>query len=193
MLFSSWLPTRQKPIRITSGPRPMLEALDSRILFSSAHFVPGGTSSSVDPATGVLTVNFHEAGLGVNDTVDAVLTGNANATYQWFNNGSQKPQGKPFNVNGTFSIGGTFTSDQNGQIDGTLSVDPPSVAEFLATNHAANWTPMLTVSYTNVVVTDTTNGVSTSDAGINLDQQSVTIKTFVPQTTVSRVIYLIAA
>ena len=39
-----------------------------------------------------------------------------------------------------------------------------------ATNHAANWVPVLSVSYTNVVVTDTTNGVSTADAGINLDQ-----------------------
>jgi hypothetical protein len=193
MLFSSCLPTRQTRTRATSGPRPMLEALDSRILFSSAHFVPGGTSSSVDAATGALTVNFHEAGLGNNQTVDMVLTGNANATYQWFNNGSQKPQGKPFNVNATFSIGGTFASDQNGQIDGSLTVNPPSVEEFLATNHAANWTPMLTVSYTNVVVTDTTNGVSTSDAGINLDQQSVTIKVLEPQTTVSRVIYLIDA
>ena len=45
-----------------------------------------------------------------------------------------------------------------------------SVAEFLATRHAANWVPVLSVSYTNVVVTDTTNRVSTADAGINLDQ-----------------------
>lgn len=154
----------------------MIEGLDERIVPSNAHFVPGGTSSSVAAATGALTVNFHEAGLGDSESVDATLTADANATYQWFNHGGNKPQGQPFNVIQTISVSGTFTSDKNGQIAGSLTVNPPGVDAFLATNHAANWIPQLTVSYTNVVVTDTTNGVSTADAGINLDQPLTVIQ-----------------
>ena len=165
----SWLRTRRAPQR-PSYRRPSLECLGERIVPSSAHFVHGGTSSSVDPGTGALTVNFHEAGLGDNQAVNITLSGDAHATYQWFNHGGNKPQGVPFNVHQTFAVSGTFFSDKNGQITASLTVEPPSVAEFLATNHAANWVPVLSVSYTNVVVTDTTNGVSTADAGINLDQ-----------------------
>src|SRR5262249_36315426 len=105
------------------------------------------------------------------------LSADANATYQWFNHGGNKPQGVPFNVVGSFEVTGTFNSGQNGQIDGSLTMNPPSVDEFLATHHAASWVPSLSVSYTNVVVTDLTNGVSTQDAHINLDQPQTTIFT----------------
>jgi hypothetical protein len=148
----------------------MLEALDHRLVPASAHFVSGGTSSFINPTTGALTVNFHESGLGNNTQVVVTLTGDAHATYQWFNNGSQKPQGQPFNVDQTFTMTGTFSSDKNGEVTGTFVVNPPGLDAFLATNHAANWTPVLSVSYTNVVVTDVTNGTSTLDAGIDLDQ-----------------------
>jgi hypothetical protein len=166
----SWLRTRREPKRQTASFRPSLEGLGERIVPANAHFVNGGTDSAVDANTGVLTVNFHESGLGDNQAVDITLSGDARATYQWFNHGGNKPQGVPFNVNEAFAVSGTFFSDQNGQISANLTVNPPSLAEFLATNHAANWVPVLSVSYTNVVVTDTTNGVSTADAGINLDQ-----------------------
>jgi hypothetical protein len=160
---------RREPQRPASF-RPTLESLDERIVPANPHFVSGGTSSLVDSSTGALTVNFHEAGLGDNQAVDITLSGDANATYQWFNHGGNNPQGVPFNVNQTFAVSGTFFSDQNGQITASLTVNPPSVSEFLATHHGANWVPVLSVSYTTVVVTDTTNGVSTVDAGIYLDQ-----------------------
>jgi hypothetical protein len=166
----SWLRACRESKKQPASFRPSLERLGERIVPANAHFVSGGTSSFVDPSTGALTVNFHEAGLGKNEAVDITLSGVANATYQWFNHGGNKPQGVPFNVNQTFTVSGTFFSDQNGQISASLTVNPPGVAEFLATNHAANWVPVLSVSYTNVVVTDTTNGVSTADANINLDQ-----------------------
>jgi hypothetical protein len=169
-MLLSWLRARRAPHQRPASFRPSLESLGERIVPANAHFVPGGTASFVDPTTGALTVNFHEAGLGDNEAVNITLSGDANATYQWFNHGGNKPQGEPFNVNQSFAVSGTFFSDQNGQIDASLTVNPPSLSEFLATHHAANWIPVLSVSYTNVVVTDTTNGVSTADAGINLDQ-----------------------
>jgi hypothetical protein len=163
----SWLRTRRESKKQPTSFRPSLEPLGERIVPANAHFVPGGTSASINSTTGALTVNFHEAGLGDNQTVDITLSGDAQAVYQWFNHGGNKPQGVPFNVNESFAVSGTFTSGQNGQIDASLTVNPPSVDEFLATNHAANWIPVLSVSYTNIVVTDTTNHVSTADAGIS--------------------------
>ena len=166
----TWLRTRPESKKRPTSFRPSLETLGERIVPANAHFV--AASSTVSPTTGALTVNFHEAGLGNTETVDITLSGDATAVYQWFNKGGNKPQGTPFNVNETFAVSGTFTSDQNGQIKGSLSVNPPSVDAFLATNHAANWVPSLSVSYTNVVVTDTTNGVSTAGQ-FNLDQALV--------------------
>src|SRR5262245_29740920 len=174
VMFLSWFRSSRKSSKRSEPYRPMIDALDERITPYNAHFV--SASRSVAATTGALTVKFHEAGLGNSTLVNATLTADANATYQWFNHGGNKPQGVPFNVNQTISVSGTFTSDQNGQIKGSLTVNPPSVSAFLSTNHAANWTPHLTVSYTNVVVTDTTNGVSTATAGFNLDQPLTVIQ-----------------
>jgi hypothetical protein len=151
----------------------MLEALDHRIVPANPHFV--GASSSVNLDTGALTVTFHEAGLGNNVQVVESLTVDAHATYQWFNHGGQNPQGVPFNVDGTFTVTGTFTSGKNGEIMGSLTVNPPGLNDFLSTHHAANWIPDLTVSYANVVVTDVTNGDSTLDAGFFLDHGPIKI------------------
>jgi hypothetical protein len=169
-MILSWLRPRRQTHRRPQTFRPMLEALDHKIVPANAHFVAGGTASSIDPTTGVLTVTFHEAGLGNNQEVVATLTGEAHAVYQWFNHGGNRPMGQPFYVNETFSLTGTFTSDDNGQIQGTFSVSPPGVDAFFATNHAANWVPKLTISYTDVGIQDVTNGVSTFDEGFDLDQ-----------------------
>jgi hypothetical protein len=163
----TWLRTRPESKKRPTSFRPSLETLGERIVPANAHFV--AASSTVSPTTGALTVNFHEAGLGNTETVDITLSGDATAVYQWFNKGGNKPQGVPFNVNTTFAASGTFSSDKNGNITASLTVSPPGVAEFLATNHAANWVPVMSVSYTNVVLTDTTNGVSTA-GDFNLDQ-----------------------
>src|SRR5262245_29778108 len=98
-MVHTWSQSRRGPGRRPGSFRPSLESLDDRIVPANAHFVSGGTSSFVDPSTGALTVNFHESGLGNNQAVDITLSGNANATYQWFNHGGNRPQGQPFNVN----------------------------------------------------------------------------------------------
>ena len=163
----SWLRTRREP-RKPATFRPSLEALGERINPTHPHFV---SATSAVTGGGALVVNFKEAGLGDNQRVNVTLSGDAHAVYQWFNHGGNNPQGVPFNVDTTFSLSGTFTSDKNGNVTGTFTYNPPSVSEFLSTHHSAGWVPSLSVSYTNVVVTDTTNGVST--AKFNLDQPVV--------------------
>jgi hypothetical protein len=166
-MLLSWLrPRRERTTERRPSFRPRLESLDDRIVPANAHFVAGGTGAVIDTATGALTVTFKEAGLGNNQAVDVTLSGEAHAVYQWYNKGGNKPMGVPFNVDEAFSLSGTFYSDKNGNVTGSFTVYPPSVSEFLATHHAANWVPVMSVSYTDIVVTDTTNGVSTLDAGI---------------------------
>ena len=172
-MILSWRRSRRQQTRRPTTFRPMLEALDNRIVPSNAHFV--SASSSINAGTGALTVTFHEAGLGNTTQVTESLTADVQATFQWFNHGGQNPQGVPFNVDETITATGTFTSDKNGEIMGSLTINPPGVNEFLSTHHAANWVPDLTVSYTNVVVTDVTNGDSTLDAGFFLDKGPIKI------------------
>jgi hypothetical protein len=173
MQLSTWLrPRRQSrnhPAARHASGSPLLERLDARVLFANVHFV--GAASSVDSSTGALVVVFKEAGLGTDEAVDMSLTGTANATYQWINRVGRRV-GTPYIVNEPFSVSGTFFSDTNGLIEATLTADAPSAEEFLSTRHAANWTPLLQVSYSDVVVTDTTNGVRTADSGIDLAQPS---------------------
>ena len=169
-MILSWLRPRRQTHHRPQTFRPRLEALDHRIVPANAHFV--SASSTISPTTGVLTVNFKEAGLGNNQQVELTLTGEAHAVYQWFNHGGQNPMGQPFVVDETFSVTGTFTSDKNGNVRGTFTVSPPGVDAFFSTQHAANWVPMLSVSYTNVGIVDTTNGASTFEEGFDLDQET---------------------
>jgi hypothetical protein len=140
--------------------RPTLESLDGRIV-PAAHF--NSATSSINSA-GELVVDFKEAGLGDTVTIDYTLTANGDGQYQWFNHGGNKPQGQPFQADPVIiSAGGSFASGKNGQITATITATgqvPPPPQDFLDSNHAANWVPKLTVSYTNIVLTDTTNNVT---------------------------------
>jgi hypothetical protein len=97
--------------------------------------------------------------------ITETVTADGNGQYQWFNKGGNKPQGQPFQADPvTVSASGDFPSGKNGQITGTITASgsiPPPPQDFLDASHADNWVPKLTVSYTNIVLTDTTNSVST--------------------------------
>ena len=143
--------------------RPRLESLDERIVpdvGTGAHFLYANSSLTAD---GSLVVEFKEAGLGNKDElVPLTLTGTAEATYQWFNKGGNKPQGNPFSSAQTIDVTEFFES-RNGQVTGTFTIaTPPPPEEFLTHPHAANWVAKFTVSYTDIAVVDLENGVSTA-------------------------------
>jgi hypothetical protein len=156
----SWLRSPKKPSKRAASYRPTLESLDGRICPTSPHFI-GSASASVDTSTGALVVSFKEAGLGTNQLityeVDAVATGQ----YQWFNHGGNKPQGQPFQFGPILVSGtGTFDSGQNGNVVGTITVSPPPPsADVLAAGAGKNWTLQLTVTWSSISLTDTTNNV----------------------------------
>jgi hypothetical protein len=109
----------------------------------SPHFVDGTVTAAQDGAT--LTVSFKEAGLGNEAQVHVVLTADAACV----NPGGNKPQaGNKQSVNsaGDFPV-------QNGKTEGSLSV----TATF-----QPSCSPPMTVVFSNIVLTDTTSGISTT-------------------------------
>ena len=107
----------------------------------SPHFITRSLSVSTSGST--LTVSGKEAGLGDESQVNIVLT----ATASCINPGGQHPQA----ANKTsVSASGTFPV-QNGKANFRLTV----TATF-----QPDCTPPMTVVFSNIVLTDTTNGIS---------------------------------
>jgi hypothetical protein len=107
----------------------------------SPHFI--ASSLSAETSGNTLTVSGKEAGLGDESQVHIVLS----ATALCINGGGRHPiaaNKMSVSASGDFPV-------QNGKANFTLSV----TATF-----QPNCSPPMTVSYTNVVITDTTNGIS---------------------------------
>jgi hypothetical protein len=118
------------------------------------------TSSSVNNS-GALVVNWDERGLG-NGNIDYTL--NANATAQWacINNGGKNPAAaNKRSFEGQVSTGGSFES-KNGRVQGTLTAGPLGPGDFSCPG--GQRLVLASVSYTNIVLTDTTNGTSVNIA-----------------------------
>jgi hypothetical protein len=179
-MLLSWLRSRRAPESRPTSFNPRMEALGDRIvpaIGTGAHFLYATSTLTAD---GSLLIDFKEAGLGnIDESVPISVTGNADATYQWFNKGGNKPQGVPFSAHEEINVTESFPV-QNGQVTGTFVIDaPPAPADFLTHPHAANWVPMFTVSYTDIALTSFQGDTQTATTAgeFNLDQS---LTTFIP-------------
>ena len=121
------------------------------------HFVRASGSLNND---GSLTVSFKEAGLGTNQNIDYTLTADGTATYVCVNRGGANPSAQnKTTVSGPVSASGTFNSGKNGQVTASLTVSPPPSDISCPPGQSLE---LASVTYTNVVLTDTTNNVSIS-------------------------------
>lgn len=121
----------------------------------SPHFVgkPTATLSGNNA-----NVCWKEAGLGSNENVTYVASGNATATYVCVNNGGQCPNAdNKTTVSGPVSATGTFSSGKNGSISQCLQIAPPSAGSFTCPSGQA--LTLSSVSYSNLAITDTTTPV----------------------------------
>src|SRR5215218_7348784 len=127
-------------------------------LAQNEHFVRASGSLNND---GSLTVSFKEAGLGDNQLIDYKLTADATATYVCVNRGGANPSASnETTLSGPVTATGTFASDKNGNVTASLTASPPGPGSFSCP--PGQGTPQLAqVSYTNIVLTDLTNNVST--------------------------------
>ena len=128
----------------------------------SPHFIRASGSLNND---GSLTVNFKEAGLGTNQNINYELTANASATYVCVNKGGANPSAQnKTTVAGPVSATGTFNSGKNGQVTASLTAQPPPSDISCPPGQSLQ---LAQVSYTNIVLTDTTNNESISVPNVN--------------------------
>jgi hypothetical protein len=112
---------------------------------------------------GTLTVNFKEAGLGTNQLINYTLTADATATYVCVNRGGANPSAQnKTTVAGPVITSDTFPSGKNGQVTASLTVSPPPSDISCPPGQSLE---LASVTYTNVVLTDTTNQVVQPIAG----------------------------
>ena len=118
-------------------------------LAQNPHFLRA--SASGPNAAGNLAVNFKIAGLGDNETITVTATADATAVYGCQNRGGNFPSDpKKTTVSGPVSASGQFTSGQNGQVRGSLTLSPP--ANTTLTCPGGQHVVLVSVSYTNVQV-----------------------------------------
>jgi hypothetical protein len=121
----------------------------------SPHFV----SASAQLSGTNLVVNFKEAGLGTNQLITYVAAADSTVTYVCVNRGGANPSASnKTTISGPVSASGTFSSGKNGQVTASLTLSPPGPGSFSCPSGQSR--EIAQVSYTNVTITDTTNGVT---------------------------------
>lgn len=118
------------------------------------HFATSSVNSS-----GALVVSFDERGLG-NGNINYTLTADATALYACINRGGRNPSAaNKRSFEGQVATGGTFAS-KNGRVVASLTTGPLPAPGF--TCPSGQQRVLASVSYRNIVLTDTTNSVSTT-------------------------------
>jgi hypothetical protein len=132
----------------------------SPALAVSPHFI----SASANLSGTNLVVSFKEAGLGANQNINYTASANATATYVCVNKGGGNPSASnKTTVNGPVSASGTFNSGKNGNINASLTINPPGPGSFSCPSGQSM--QIAQVSYTAAAIADTTNGVTESIPG----------------------------
>ena len=122
---------------------------------SGAHFT--ATSDSVN-AAGSLVATFSEGGLG-NENVNYTLSATGSATYACLNGGGNHPKAANKETSTSAVQGGTDVQAKNGHASGSATAGPPSSTLVCPSGQTF---VLACVSYTDVVLTDTTNNVTAS-------------------------------
>jgi len=118
--------------------------------------VQGGVST--EPVHGGLFVTFKEVGLGGGDATEYSVSATATAVYGCVNGGSNHPRAtNKQTTTAPVTALGTFSSTKNGTVSGSLAVPPLGPGDF--TCPSGQTQVLVSTSYTDVVLTDTTNGV----------------------------------
>jgi hypothetical protein len=126
----------------------------------SPHFIRASASLSGTN----LVVSFKEAGLGTNQNITYTATADSTVTYVCVNRGGANPSASnKTTISGPVSASGTFSSGKNGSVTASLTLNPPGPGGF--TCPSGQSLQIAEVSYTNVTITDTTNGVTEQISG----------------------------
>jgi hypothetical protein len=112
-------------------------------------------------ASGALVVAFDEAGVGTS-SITYSLNADATAVYACINGGNNHPKAaNKETINGDVTGGATF-EPKHGRVTGSVSAGPISAGSFSCPS--GQRLVLASVSYTNIVLTDTQNNVSVAIA-----------------------------
>jgi hypothetical protein len=131
---------------------------------ANPHFVNHFTSVSLRGSD--LACKFKEAGLGAGSTETIVCEATATTTYECVNRGGHHPQAENKTTTVTqVSDSGQFTADKNGNVNGSLTLSPPTASDlgFTCPDHMR--TVLVSVSYSNVSIRDVTSGAVANVGG----------------------------
>lgn len=109
-------------------------------------------------AGGALQVEWTETGLGNNQNINYRIEAGASSTWACINNAGEISNKQNFSERVEKSV--TRNSGKNGRVDAVEIIGPVPPSSGFSCPPGQD-TFLLAVSYTNVMVTDTTNGVST--------------------------------
>jgi hypothetical protein len=128
------------------------------------HFIKSATSVTLSGKN--LEVTFKEAGLpsGAVETITTSAT--ATTTYECVNGGGHNPKASNKTTTVTHvSKSGTFTANKNGNVVGTQTLSPPTASQLGFSCPPGQTVTFVSVTYSNVTVTDETSGASISLPG----------------------------
>jgi len=130
----------------------------------SPHFISASDALSSTENLGDLVVSFKEAGLGNNALIDYTAAADGTATYACINGGGNHPSASnKETVSGPVSANGQFSSGKNGTISQSLTIEEPGPGSFSCPS--GQTFVLADVSFKNVSITDTTNGITESNLG----------------------------
>jgi hypothetical protein len=148
-------------MKVTKSVLIAVIAFAAALVMASPASAVAAKFHSVDSSvnnSGALVVSFDERGLG-NGNIDYLLSADSSAVYACINGGGKHPQAaNKETVNGDVSAAGSFES-KNGRVQASLTAGPISAGDFSCPG--GQRLVLASVSYWNIVLTDTTNGTST--------------------------------
>jgi hypothetical protein len=121
---------------------------------AAPHFA--SASGEVNSA-GTLVVTFDERGLG-NENIDYTLTADATALYACINRGGKNPSAANKQAFEGQVSGGASIEPKNGRVRASIPAGPLLAPEFTCPRGQSR--ELAHVSYSSIVLTDTTNDVS---------------------------------
>jgi hypothetical protein len=133
---------------------------------AAAHFI--NATGGIDKNTGDYVASFKEAGLG-NTPITYNLSATTQYEFQCFTKKGNTPQGTPNSGGPSSESTQTTITPRNGQITGSLTLDVTFPPTSVSCQGAGLKLCLVSADYTNVSLTDTTDGIS-----VSLDNASVT-------------------
>ncbi|GAA1802026.1 hypothetical protein [Agromyces neolithicus] len=149
---------RRTLVALAAAAGLVLVGASPAIAGGNPHFIKSATSASIDGVS--LVVEFKEAGLSSGSVETIQATADLEALYQCVNGGGNVPSDPKKTVfDDSVSESGVFTAGQNGNLVGTLMLDPPD-ADAVLDCPGGQTSTLVSVVWSNVVVDDLTSGAT---------------------------------